>query len=664
MRSISSSPYLIALSFRLLNAFASRSFFQPDEYWQSLEVAHLWVFGFGYKTWEWRSQVGSWLSEAGSSSEDWSNLLKDGGKGGIRSPLSVLPSAVVYKILKLAGMGDRGEWLVLAPRLLQAFIAASADVAVRQIAERALGNDYGNAALLVSLTSFFNFFTSTRTFSNSTETALTAWALAWWPWRSYQSPESSLKDIQDENKPRNQETSGSLLVSLSLAAVAVIIRPSNAVIWLILGIRFFLKSSSHQRLSIIATTTLVSLFAIAISLALDTSFYETPTFTPLRFLSTNVFHSISLFYGQNPWHFYLFQGIPLLLLTQLRFLLDGICRFYRSRASAIAIRDKVAVKELGFVAVGTTASYSLLSHKEWRFLHPILPILHLFVTLSLVSSYQNSLAHSSAPARSLARKALHPIERLATRSRIKLSHFFILLFSLVPALYLTAFHQRGQNDAVLWLRDGMRSQRTSSESGSRLSKEKEKESWREIKSVGFAMPCHSTPWQSHLHSKELAESGRAWFITCEPPVLGQPQDIYLDQSDHFYSSPSTYFLTRFPLSVDSTFPPSLISTSPDPYAVVSSHPPTTSTTEARQQLIEKKFDLEWSYSSWPSHLVVFQALLDTPCRPEEPCRDVRELLVDRLGYKVEKKFWNGIGGWHEDERRKGGVVLLSWMGTE
>ena len=260
-----------------------------------------------------------------------------------------------------------------------------------------------------------------------------------------------------------------------------------------------------------------SLFAIAISLVLDTSFYDTPTFTPLRFLSTNVFHSISLFYGQNPWHFYLSQGIPLLLLTQLPFLLDGNRKFYRSNSAGLAIRNRAVLKELGVAALGMIASYSLLSHKEWRFLHPILTILHLFVALSLVSSHlHHSISKQSAPPGSFARKALHPFERLAIRSRIRLSHLFILPISLLPAIYLTAFHQRGQNEVVLWMRDVLRSQRGTSQSGS-ISLKGEGSS-REMTSVGFAMPCHSTPWQSHLHSKEL-EYGRAWFITCEPPVL-------------------------------------------------------------------------------------------------------------------------------------------------
>lgn len=39
-------------------------------------------------------------------------MLKDGGKGGIRSPLSVVPTALVYEILRVAGLDDQGDWLV------------------------------------------------------------------------------------------------------------------------------------------------------------------------------------------------------------------------------------------------------------------------------------------------------------------------------------------------------------------------------------------------------------------------------------------------------------------------------------------------------------------------------------------------------------------------
>ena len=44
-----------ALATRIILALVTRTFFQPDEYFQSLEVAHHLVFGYGHLTWEWLS---------------------------------------------------------------------------------------------------------------------------------------------------------------------------------------------------------------------------------------------------------------------------------------------------------------------------------------------------------------------------------------------------------------------------------------------------------------------------------------------------------------------------------------------------------------------------------------------------------------------------------
>jgi hypothetical protein len=44
-------PLITRISISLL----TRTFFQPDEYFQSLEPAHRMVFGFGHLTWEWVS---------------------------------------------------------------------------------------------------------------------------------------------------------------------------------------------------------------------------------------------------------------------------------------------------------------------------------------------------------------------------------------------------------------------------------------------------------------------------------------------------------------------------------------------------------------------------------------------------------------------------------
>ena len=43
--------------YRITLALLTRSIFQPDEFFQSLEVAHNLVFGYGKLTWEWQPDV-------------------------------------------------------------------------------------------------------------------------------------------------------------------------------------------------------------------------------------------------------------------------------------------------------------------------------------------------------------------------------------------------------------------------------------------------------------------------------------------------------------------------------------------------------------------------------------------------------------------------------
>ena len=47
----------MALLLRVVNAFSVQTYFNPDEYWQALEVAHRMAFGFGHLTWEWHEHI-------------------------------------------------------------------------------------------------------------------------------------------------------------------------------------------------------------------------------------------------------------------------------------------------------------------------------------------------------------------------------------------------------------------------------------------------------------------------------------------------------------------------------------------------------------------------------------------------------------------------------
>lgn len=47
---------ITALCARISIGLFTTTFFQPDEYFQSLEVAHRYVFGYGHLTWEWLTE--------------------------------------------------------------------------------------------------------------------------------------------------------------------------------------------------------------------------------------------------------------------------------------------------------------------------------------------------------------------------------------------------------------------------------------------------------------------------------------------------------------------------------------------------------------------------------------------------------------------------------
>jgi phosphatidylinositol glycan class B len=123
--------------FRTILALFCKSYFVPDEHWQSVEVAHRMVFGYGYLTW------------------DWDN--------GIRSFLFPFPFAVLYRLLQLLHI-DTPFTLSVFPRILMSLQLAIQDLLVLEIG--------GFRSLVLFLTFWSAAYFGTRTLSNSAESLL------------------------------------------------------------------------------------------------------------------------------------------------------------------------------------------------------------------------------------------------------------------------------------------------------------------------------------------------------------------------------------------------------------------------------------------------------------------------------------------------------------
>ena len=201
----------------------------------------------------------------------------------------------------------------------------------------------------------------------------------------------------------------------------------------------------------------------------DSMYNRTPTLTLLGFLRVNT-SSVSLFYGSAPWYYYLVQALPLLAGPTLPFVLHG--------AYLALTQGSRPLKLLLYTVVWTGVVFSFAGHKEWRFLHPVVPAMHILAALSLISLYDRTTPRSSKPTSSL---------------RIKRTHASVLaVLSLAPALYAALWHSSAQISVTSHLR-GLPS--------------------TDLRSVGFLMPCHSTPAQSHLHRRIPI-----WRLSCEPPL--------------------------------------------------------------------------------------------------------------------------------------------------
>lgn len=470
--------FICFIFLRLLNAATTFTFAQPDEYWQALEPAHMAVYKFGYLTWEWRV--------------------------GLRSSAHPLLFSFFYRLLDGPYAPDFAkaspDAIVWVPGLVQAIIAALADFHFVIFAHTMFTKKYPKGQVtfyssIITIGSAYNWYMSTRTFSNSLEMALTTIALTYWPWRPHKI-----------SSPR-------YILSLVVAGASCAFRPTNALIWIFLGSILVFKT--NRKSFVISCAFIIVSTVFVGSAVLDNWYYTSQdpdlknldTFTimnkkfvfPLwNFVKFNFLENVAPFYGSSPWYYYPVLGIPILLIGFLPFTLYDMFRS-KSSHSTLLILFVVAV-------------FSVLEHKEIRFIYPIIPILHLKTLNSFLRNHAGK----------------------------KLS-IFIVMLNLCVGVFFNTFHQRGVIDVMTYLRHN------GYYSGS-IFVSQDDTPQPPVTSVGFLMPCHSTPWQSHLHRRDLASWSDFWFLTCEPPIGLTEQDRkqYLSVTDQFYVDPEKFLSEKFP----------------------------------------------------------------------------------------------------------------------
>ena len=180
---ITNNRLVIALVTRLFACLVTRSFFVPDEFWQSTEVAHRNVFQYGYLTWEWKARIRSYF---------YPFLFE-----------------IYFRILDFFSL-DAVALIRYGPHVIQSVLSAFCDASVYDLALKIAGcKNVACYSYGLHLTSWFILYTSSRTLSNSAEMCFSTIGLSFFPINN-----------------KDSKTRQNLSLALLFGGIACIIRPT------------------------------------------------------------------------------------------------------------------------------------------------------------------------------------------------------------------------------------------------------------------------------------------------------------------------------------------------------------------------------------------------------------------------------------------------------
>ena len=222
---------------------------------------------------------------------------------------------------------------------------------------------------------------------------------------------------------------------VSVIAFSFMLRTTTAIFWIPLVLfdllvrvkpSKFIRKMLPQALLVPILVTLV-----------DSFFYGEFTFVPWNFTKINILHGISVQYGVHPWHWYTYSFlIPVAGIIGIFYMCKGVSNVFKfgSDVSKMIIVSTI----LTFVI------YSILAHKEHRFMIPLTPMI---LAMMAIGKEKND----------------------------KFVDIFCL-GNIIVGLYFSMIHQGAPHAIMRYL-----------------------SSKTEVKGVLFLTHCHATPFYSDFH---------------------------------------------------------------------------------------------------------------------------------------------------------------------
>ncbi len=371
-------------------AILFKTYFVPDEYFQSKEIGHYIVYRYGEDVWEYNDRIRSGL---------WYFLWVS-----------------YYSILKVFKL-DYHMILIKGPDVLFALLSYFT------ISRYILPKFDENLRWIVRY-QWIIYFMSTRSLVNTLEFALFTI--------------SNNSDYFFLN-----------------VVILCIIRPTSAIFYIPIAISSLINNTIS-----LWKWVYYSLLGLILSIATDSLFYGQFTSSLYNFVIFNVIQGHSEHYGVHNPHWYFTAALPTLLGPSIIYFLVGLK--YTPYSKLLAIIVPILL-------------FSLLKHKEFRFIYPLIDDL-LFV---------------------VKQGAIHVPNQLLKK--------FVIAVHVILAIFFCFIHQRGIYASF----DHLRS--------------------LQPKSILILAPCYSFPGKSYFHYNLTLES-----LKCDPPhhLLNK-----LSQESIFYNTP-------------------------------------------------------------------------------------------------------------------------------
>lgn len=329
------SKFFKFLFIRLSSVFLVQTWFVPDEYWQSLEVAHRLSFGYGSLTWEWVQ--------------------------GIRSLIHPFFIAVIYRYLANLQV-DNVFTLVYTPCIFQAIFTAYSEWLFCNVISRKLNSRVVSWFVILQLSSWYMYYVGSRTLGNTVEMNFIL---------------IGISNYLDRNRG----------LFVFCVCISVYMRPTCGAFWFLFVVQFIFSECSWL-FSKKGWNTCINCVTIFLTIIfLESWWHERWILVPYEFLEFNVFNNFSSFYGVHPWHWYLSNALPTLTGPMLIPVFISLWQFPKSEKKEMILL--ILLSSICYIVC-----HSFIDHKEIRFLTPIVPLLSLLAASSLAkfSGYWKKMA--------------------------------------------------------------------------------------------------------------------------------------------------------------------------------------------------------------------------------------------------------------------------------